>query len=178
MQISVIEPETVAEAADICHASYWSALCSLLMSLVTRWVYRAHVAAWLGQEYDVACDITSTAIKKTFEYMLSAQQKGIVIASLQRLAIVIAKNYFQDIRRKDVRLLRGDAASYSLDEPLASKVEDDLEDTVLNTLLEESLFHQVAAIVAQFPPKLKQAVLTDIALRIDAYGDFHRCPTA
>jgi len=178
MQIGVIKPEAVAGATDIHDDSYWSELCSLLMSLVTRWVYGANVAAWSGQEYDVAYDITYTAIRKTLEYMLYAQQKGIIIASLQRLAIVIAKNYFQDTRRKDYRLLRGEVTRYSLDELLASRVEDDIEDIVLNIIFEESLFHQVAELVAQFPPKLRQAVLTDIALRIDAHGDFHCHPTA
>jgi len=178
MQISVVKPKAVAGAPAIHDDSFWSALCSLLMSLVTRWVYSANVAAWSGQEIDVAYDITYTAIRKTIEYMLHAQQKGIAIASLQRLAIVIAKNYFQDIRRKDFRLLRGEAAYYSLDESLASRVEGDLEDIVLNIMIEESLFQQVAELIAQFPPKLRLAVLTDLALRIDEHEDFHCHPTA
>ncbi len=178
MQISVVKPEAVAGATDIHDDSFWSELCPLLMSLVSRWVYGANVAAWSGQEFDVAYDITYTAIRKTIEYVLHAQQKGIAIASLQRLAIVIAKNYFQDTRRKDFRLLRGVAAYYSLDESLASRVEDDLEDNVLNIMIEESLFHQVAELIAQFPPKLRRAVLTDLALRIDEHGDFDCHPTA
>lgn len=178
MQISVIKPDVVAGATNIYDDFYWSELCSLLMSLVTRWVYSANVAAWIGQEYDVAYDITYTAIRKTFEYMLYAQRNEIIVASQQRLAITIAKNFFQDTRRKDFRLLRGEVACYSLDELLASRVEDDIEDIVLNIIIEESLFQQVAELVAQFPPKLKQAVLTDIARRIDAHGDFHCHPTA
>ena len=106
---SVVKPEVVAGATDIHDDSFWSRLCPLLMSLVTHWVYGANVAAWSGQEFDIAYDITYTAIRKTIEYVLHAQQKGIAIASLQRLAIVIAKNYFQDSRRKDFRLLRGEA---------------------------------------------------------------------
>lgn len=178
MQISVVKPEAVAGATAIHDDSFWSALCPLLMSIVTRWVYGANVATWSGQEADVAYDITYTAIRKMIEYAQHAQQKDIAIASMQRLAIVIAKNYFQDTRRKDFRLLRGEVASYFLDESLASRVEDDLEDIVLNIMIEESLFHQVAELIAQFPPKLRRAVLIDLALRIDEHGDFHCHPTA
>lgn len=178
MQISVIEPEAVAEASAIHDDSFWVALCSLLISLVRHWVYRANVAAWRGQELDVADDITYTAIRKTLEYEQHARQKGIAIASLQRLAIVIAKNYFQDTRRKDTRLLREDAFDYSLNELEASRTQDELEDVVLNVMIEESLFQEVAQLIIRFPPKLRRAILIDIALRIDARGDFDCHPTA
>ena len=178
MRTSTAKPEAVAVAIDMQDDTFWSALCSLVMTLVTRWVYSANVAAWSGQEFDVACDITYTAIRKTIEYVIHAQQEGIAIASLQRLAIVIAKNYFQDTRRKDFRLLRGEVADYSLEESLASRVENDLEDMVVTMLNEEFLFHQIAEMVAQFPPKLRRAVLIDLACRINEYGDFHSPPTA
>ena len=110
--------------------------------------------------------------------MQYAQDHGIVVVSLKRLAIVIAKNHFQDTRRKDFRLLRGEVADYAIVELSDSRIEDDLEDMVLNRIFEESLFQQVAGLVVQFSPKLKRAVLTDIALRIDAHGDFHCHPTA
>ncbi len=119
-----------------------------------------------------------SAIRKTFEYALNAQQNGITIASLERLSIVIARNQFQDIRRKDYRLMHvdGDAGSSTV-QALTYYAEVDLSELILERLYEAWLFSEVAKEIAMFPLKMRQAVLVDLAWRLEQYGDFYGDPT-
>src|SRR5206468_13109909 len=88
------------------------------------------------------------------------------IGSFQRLSIRIAKNYFQDLRRKDSRLL-------PLNRDGCSQVENTIQDeqniaeVVLDKLYEEWLYQEIAKAIASYPPKLRKAMLIDIARRMD-----------
>lgn len=155
----------------------WSSLFSLLLSLVARWTYRAKLSAWLGQEYDVACDITSSSIRKVYEYVLRTEREETPIISLQSFAIVVARNLFHDTRRKDSRLVRGETAIHALEESWERDSERNVEETVVNRLQEEDLFRQVAERVKRLPLKERQATLTDMAVRIQKQGDFGGQPT-
>src|SRR6266566_859044 len=163
---------------DLQNDALWNPLYLLLLSLVKNWVYNANVPVWSGQETDVAWDIVLSAIRKTFEYALNAQQNGITIASLERLSIVIARNQFQDIRRKDYRLMHvdGDAGSSTV-QALTYYAEVDLSELILERLYEAWLFSEVAKEIAMFPLKMRQAVLVDLAWRLEHYGDFYGDPT-
>ncbi len=163
---------------DLQNDALWNPLYLLLLSLVKNWVYNANVPVWSGQETDVAWDIVLSAIRKTFEYALNAQQNGITIASLERLSIVIARNQFQDIRRKDYRLMHvdGDAGSSTV-QALTYYAEVDLSELILERLYEAWLFSEVAKEIAMFPLKMRQAVLVDLAWRLEQYGDFYGDPT-
>ena len=124
-------------AIDLQNDALWNPLYLLLLSLVKGWVYNANVPVWLGQETDVAWDIVLSAIRKTFEYALNAQQNGITIASLKRLSIVIARNQFQDFRRKDYRLMHVDSDSGSSSvQARIYYAEDDLSELILERLYE------------------------------------------
>ena len=163
---------------DLQNDALWDPLYLLLLSLVKGWVYNANVPVWSGQETDVAWDIVLSAIRKTFEYALNAQQNGITIASLKRLSIVIARNQFQDFRRKDYRLMHVDRdSSSSSTQTLIYYDEDDLSELVLERLYEAWLFSEVAKEIAMFPLKMRQAVLIDLAWRLEQYGDFYGDPT-
>src|SRR5947209_3684524 len=86
------------------HETFWLPLYLLLLPLVKRWVYAAHIYSWVGQENDVAWDIVLVTIQRTYEYNLKALDENIPIGSFQRLSIRIARNHFQDLRRKDSRI--------------------------------------------------------------------------
>ena len=163
---------------DLQNDALWDPLYLLLLTLVKGWVYNANVPVCSGQETDVAWDIVLSAIRKTFEYALNAQQNGITIASLERLSIVIARNQFQDIRRKDYRLMHvdGDAGSSTV-QALTYYAEVDLSELILERLYEAWLFSEVAKEIAMFPLKMRQAVLVDLAWRLEQYGDFYGDPT-
>jgi DNA-directed RNA polymerase specialized sigma24 family protein len=144
----------------------WVSLYLLLLPLVTRWVYSAQIYSWKGQENDIALDIVQVTVLRMFEYDLKMQSKDISIGSFQGLSITIAKNYLQDLRRKDSRLqpLNRDGFSqleYTLqDEKNSSEV-------ILDKVDEEQLFQEIAKKVVNFPNKLRRAMLIDISRRMD-----------
>src|SRR6266702_8284287 len=144
----------------------WATLYLLLHSLAKRWVYSAHIYSWIGQENDIAWDIVLVTIQRTYEYTLKAQRENIPIASIQRLSITIAKNYFQDLRRKDSRLqpFNRDGCSQ-----VENAIHDELNiaEVVLDKVYEEWLFQEIAKEIVNYPPKMREAMLIDIAMRMD-----------
>ena len=154
----------------------WINLYLLLLPLVKRWVYNSHVFSWIGQENDIVWDIVLTTIKRTFEYTLNAQREGITIGSLERLSIVIAKNYYQDLRRKDCRLLRLDRDSYSQEKSMTTRYEADLSEAVLEKVYEEWLFNELAKEIVKFPRKMRTALLIDLARHME-FDEVNSTPT-
>jgi DNA-directed RNA polymerase specialized sigma24 family protein len=152
---------------DLCSDSSWAGLYPRLLTLVKRWVYASNVLSWTGQESDVAWDIVLTSIKRTFEYVLKARSEGTNIASLERLSIVIAKNCFLDLRRKDLRLLHLDHDEHLQEGWPITHNEANLAEAVLAKLHEEWLFSEVAKVVVDFPEKMRTALLIDLARRMD-----------
>ena len=144
----------------------WITLYLLLLPLAKRWVFASNTFSWMGQENDVAWDIVLVTIQRTYEYTLKAQRENIPIASLQRLSITIAKNYFQDLRRKDSRLQPFNRDGYSQVE-YAIHDEMNIAEAVLDKVHEECLFQEIAKEIANYPPKLRLAMLIDIAMRMD-----------
>lgn len=155
----------------------WITLYLLLLPFVKRWVYNSHVFSWIGQENDIVWDIVLTTIKRTFEYTLNAQLEGITIASLERLSIVIARNYYRDLRRKDCRLLHFDSDSYSQQKSMTIRDEADFADAVLDKVYEEWLFNELAKEIAKFPRKMRRAMLIDLASRM-SFDEVETNPTA
>ena len=144
----------------------WLPLYLLLLPLAKSWVYSAHINSWYGQENDIAWDIVLVTIQRTYEYNLKAQDENIPIGSFQRLSIRIAKNYFQDLRRKDSRLLplnRDDCSQ------VVYMIHDDVNvsETILDRVYEEWLFEEIAKEIASYPIKLRTAMLIDIARRME-----------
>jgi DNA-directed RNA polymerase specialized sigma24 family protein len=156
-------PEVVTDEQS--HETLWIPLYSLLLPLAKRWVYAAHVYSWCGQEIDIAWDIVLVTIQRTYEYNLKAQDENIPIGSFQRLCIRIAKNYFQDLRRKDNRLqpFNRDGSSY-----VENTIHDeqDIAEVILDKVYEEWLFEEIAKEIASYPTKLRIAMLIDIAKRM------------
>jgi DNA-directed RNA polymerase specialized sigma24 family protein len=163
MNTAIQTPDAVTgELTD----TLWATLYLLLHPLAKRWVYSAHIYSWIGQENDVAWDIVLVTIQRTYEYTLKAQHENIPIASIQRLSITIAKNYFQDLRRKDSRLQPFNRDGYSqVDYAIHDEI--DTAEAVLEKMHEEWLFQEIAKEIANYPPKMRMAMLIDIAMRMD-----------
>ena len=152
---------------ELSSETLWANLYPILLSRVKRWVYNSNVFSWIGQESDIAWDIVLTAMRRTFEYALKAQNEGIEISSLERLSGVIAKNCFLDLRRKDHRLFHFDSDNCSQWERSVTYNEVDISEVILEKIHEEWLFKEVAKTIAEFPGKMRMAMLIDIALRMD-----------
>jgi hypothetical protein len=164
MATSILTTDTTLDNANL--EKGWNTLYSLLLPLAKRWVYEAHIYAWAGQENDIAWDIVLVTIQRTYEYNLKAQDENIPIGSFQRLSIRIAKNYFQDLRRKDSRIL-------PLNREGCSQVEYEIHDEInvseiiLDRVFEEWLFQEIAKKVASFSTKLRKAMLIEISRHMD-----------
>ena len=160
---------TLATDTNLDEQSYdtlWLPLYLLLLPLAKRWVYAAHIYSWYGQENDIAWDIVLVTIQRTYEYNLKAQDENIPIGSFQRLSIRIAKNYFQDLRRKDSRLLPLNRDGCSQVEYMVHD-EVNISEVILDRVYEEWLFEEIAKEIASYPTKLRTAMLIDIARRMD-----------
>ena len=55
--------------------------------------------------------------------------------------------------------------------------EDDLSELILERLYEAWLFSEVAKEIAMFPLKMRQALLIDLAWRLEQFGEFYGDPT-
>jgi DNA-directed RNA polymerase specialized sigma24 family protein len=170
MNVTICQPEMAC--LDVQSDTTWNKLYSLLTLLVRGWVYRAEVPSWKGQEEDVAWDIVQAAMRKTYEYALKARRRGITIGSLERLSTFIARNQMRDQRRKDGRLLH---IERDADAPEAETAvfyeEDDPAEAIVEQQYEAWLFCQVAEVVVLFPAKMREAILADLARRLEAQGE-------
>ena len=161
-RIQVPEVVTGQQSCD----TLWVTLYLLLLPLAKRWIYASNTSSWIGQENDMAWDIVLVTIQRAYEYTLKAQRENIPIASIQRLSITIAKNYFQDLRRKDSRHQPFNRDGYSQVE-YAIRNEIDIAEAVLDKVHEEWLFQELAKEIANYPTKLRTAMLIDIARRME-----------
>ncbi len=164
-----MKTSTMATGTILDEQSYdalWATLYLLLLPLAKSWVSTARIYSWYGQENDIAWDIVLVTIQRTYEYNLKAQGQNVPIGSFQRLSIRIAKNYFQDLRRKDSRLM-------SLNRDDSSQIENTMHDEVnvseviLDRIYDEWLFEEIAKEIASYPIKLRTAMLIDIARRME-----------
>ena len=150
----------------------WNSLYPVLLPLAKRWVYAAHLNSWYGQENDIVWDIVQAAIQRTYESDLKAQSQNTPIRSYRRLSIRIARNYFQDLVRKDRRLQPFNRDGFS---QLEYTLHDEKNDTevILDKVYEEWLSRVIAKKIASFSTKLRRAMLIDLA----RFTDFDAQPS-
>ncbi len=143
----------------------WYDLYTWLLPIVEIWVRDAHVAAWTGQQHEMAEDIAHEAIIRTFQYNQRSQRGEMPpIGSLKALCRVIARNYFRDWRKKDWCLVhpeRSASGGYDLQMLVYDAV--DPSQIAIDHLLLDALIVPVAQVLAKFPQGQKVALLTDLA---------------
>jgi len=143
----------------------------LLYPCLRSWVYRANVLCWKGQEYDLVEDLLQTALIKIITYLAHARRYAIPIYSLEQLSRVIAKRCFLDLLRRDRRLQHLGPEENELigREALADPAQQAEEN-----IYEEKVLIDSTRIIATFPPKLRRAILLDLA----RHSSFTQSPTA
>lgn len=151
---------------DLESQDLWLKLYPLLLPKAQTWVYTSGVPTWRGQEYDVAWDIVQTALERTFVYIRKALKQGIPVSFPDHLALVIAKNYYRDLKRREQRLQH-----FSSDEEMLyggctlDRLTDPAEEAA-EQLYEEELLRRSARYIALFSRKLRTAILVDLANRM------------
>jgi DNA-directed RNA polymerase specialized sigma24 family protein len=159
--------ETCAAMSD----TTWSVLYPDLRSLASYLVRTSPLPYWRGQEEDLAEDIAQETVRRVIERAQKAERgEASPIQSLKQMATTIAYNYYRDLKRHDYRLSRLDMTDASMYSPQGYPADryssEDLLDAVVDKVDRENLFSKLAEEIGSFPPKQKQALLTDLANRM------------
>ncbi len=146
----------------------WNALYSWLFLKVKSWVYASEVPVWVDQIEDVAYDIVHESIARTFNYAQRAALGEVPpIASLKSFSLTVARHHFQDLRRKELRLVHFthflSSSSQVATHPL--NMCDPLEELIDTLDIEEICTLLATIIVHKMPDKQQIALL--IALTAD-----------
>jgi DNA-directed RNA polymerase specialized sigma24 family protein len=147
---------------------FWNCLYSSLRPYVKRLVRSSSLPSWRGQEDDIVEDIVQETIIRILKYIQRAESgEGAPIVSPEGLSIVIAHNYYEDLRRRDRRLVRiaTDDDSYGVHVVLHHH-HDPSELAITNMFL-EWLFVKFSLEAVKFSYKQRTALLIDLANRMD-----------
>ena len=140
---------------------FWESLYQMLLSKVRSWVYTSGVPAWRGQESDVALDVVHATVEKAYIYISKAQHEGKPVEAPERLGMVIAKNHYLDMRRREWRLQHVSSDEMCSHERW-SDPPDPSEEAVEN-IYYEWLWSCSAQSIATFSKKIRHAILVDLA---------------
>lgn len=164
--MSTPEDVPLASGDNLNDERIWADLYRVLFPKAKNWIYNSGVYIWQGQEYDVAWDIVLTAIERTFEYIQQAWANGVVVHSPANLSVVIAKNYYRDLRRREQRLQRLPQNEFAPGEQLARNKLVDPAEEASEKVYEEWLLISTVSVIAAFSKKLRTAILVDLANRM------------
>lgn len=156
---------------DLRSNAFWLNLYSFLRLYVRRLVYTSGIATWRGQEDDIVEDIVQETIVRVLKCTRRAESgEGIPIASPEGLSIVIARNYYEDLRRRDRRLVRiaNDDDSPGVHSVLNSH--PDPSELALHNMFLEWLYIKFSLEAVKFSHKQLTALLIDLANRMDFNG--------
>jgi DNA-directed RNA polymerase specialized sigma24 family protein len=149
----------------------WENLYTTLRSPVRRWVYTSGISSWLGQEEDITEEIVQESISRTFERSLRLHDsEETVLRSPEAMAYTIARNYYNDLRRREGRIDR-----FGTDENAYRNIAGaDLIELALEGMYQQWILERAAYEISTFPEKQRRALLVDLA----KHTDFDEPPTA
>ena len=155
-----------ASECDLHDEQVWIDLISALRPRVRHIVYAARIAYWYGQEEDIVEDIVQETACRIIERDRQVERGEVLpVYALERIMVVIARNYGIDLWRRDRRLQHAS----SDDSPVISVIKRDRSsplEIATNHVYQEELFMKLAHEVARFPPKQRRALLIDLANRM------------
>lgn len=153
---------------DLSSDAFWINLYSFLRLYVRRLVYTSGMSTWRGQEDDIVDDIVQETIVRVLKCIRRAESgEDTPIASPEGLSIVIARNYYEDLRRRDRRLVRvaNDDESPGVHVVLQNHL--DPSELALNNIFLEWLYVKFSLEAVKFSHKQRTALLIDLANRMD-----------
>jgi DNA-directed RNA polymerase specialized sigma24 family protein len=152
---------------DLGSDATWSALYPSLYTLAQRLVYSLRVCSWRRQEDDIVEDIVQETIRRVLERSRKAENgEATPIHSVKAMMIVIARNYCQDLRRSDRRLV------HLLSDEELSEVYTSIDDLIplaelaTENAYQELVFRRLASEIVKFPEKQRRALFVDLANRM------------
>jgi DNA-directed RNA polymerase specialized sigma24 family protein len=146
----------------------WINLYSSLRPLVKSLVYSSGISSWRGQEEDIVEDIIQETIVRVLKVIRRAENgECSQIASPKALSIVIARHYYEDLRRRDKRLLRNHTNEHWLEVNDDRQGPVDPSEQALNNVFLEWLYVKFSIEAVKFSQKQRIALLIDLANRMD-----------
>jgi DNA-directed RNA polymerase specialized sigma24 family protein len=148
--------------------AFWINLYSFLRPLVKHLVYSSGISSWHGQEEDLAEDVVQETIVRVLKVIRRAENGECTqIASPKALSIVIARHYYEDLRRRDKRLLRSTTNEHLLEANGVQQNHVDPSELALNNIFQEWLYVKFSLEAVKFSQKQRIALLVDLANRMD-----------
>lgn len=148
----------------------WENLYTMLRPPVKRWVYTSGISSWRGQEEDITEDIVQVSVVRTYERSVRPQDtEEALLRSPEAMAYTIARNYYNDLRRREGRIDR-----FGTDEnAYRDSAHADLIDLALEGMYQQWILERAAYEISTFPEKQRRALLVDLA----KHTDFDEQPT-
>jgi DNA-directed RNA polymerase specialized sigma24 family protein len=150
--------------------AFWINLYSFLRPFVTRLVLSSGISSWRGQEEDIVEDIVQETITRVLKCLRRAEcGEGTPVVSLEGLSIVIARNYYEDLRRRDRRLVHITTHDYSSEVHVVphSHLDSDPAELALNNIFLEWLYVKFSLEAVKFSYKQRTALFVDLANHMD-----------
>ena len=148
--------------------AFWTRLYSFLRPYVKRLVFSSGLPFWRGQEDDIVEDIVQETIVRVLKCTRRAESgEGIPVASPEGLSIVIARNYYEDLRRRDRRLVRIATGDDSPGVHVVLHNHHDPSELAITNMFLEWLFVKFSLEAVKFSYKQRTALLIDLANRMD-----------
>ena len=148
--------------------AFWINLYSFLRPFVKRLVYSSGISSWRGQEEDLVQDIVQETIVRVLKVIRRAENGECTqIASPKALSIVIARHYYEDLRRRDRRFVRIAADDDSNGAHVLLQSYLDPSELALNNMFLEWLYVKFSLEAVKFSQKQRIALLIDLANRMD-----------
>src|SRR2546421_6347490 len=157
---------SVLDRCNLRSDTTWDALYPLLVAQVRYWVCSSHVSLWRGQEEDIIADIVQEAITRAFGYTALVKEGGLVLCnSLKRISMILARECYNDLRRRDCRFVRTPLQEVSSQEHAIISERLDRSEIVLDNAFRESLVVSRAHAIAAIPKQQRTALLIELANR-------------
>ena len=146
---------------------FWIDLYSFLRPLVKKLVYSSGITSWRGQEEDLVEDIVQETIVRVLKVIRRSENGECAqIGSSKALSNVIGRHYFEDLRRRDKRLLRSATNEHMLAVNAVRQGHVDPSELAVNNIFLEWLYVMFSLEVVKFSQKQRIALLIDLANRM------------
>jgi len=163
-QANSSDPSRSGSSSD----AFWHNLYSSLRPFVKKLVYSSGISSWRGQEEDLVEDIVQETIVRVLKVFRRAENgKYTQIVSPNALSIVIARHYYEDLRRRDKRLLRSPTNEHLWEVSGFRQAYVDPSELALNNIFLEWIYVKFSIEAVKFSQKQRIALLIDLANHMD-----------
>ena len=146
----------------------WHTLYKQLTIIVTRWVRSAHLPIWQAQREEIIEEIVQETMMKVLKRIHRGESGELSpVYSVEGLCVRVAYNVFIDMVRRDRRLVPLASDNWNDSSYDVPDEGEDYSEVAVENVYNASLFRQVALAIQSFSPKLRTAMLIDLARRME-----------